>query len=242
MNDEDDVEIVEEQAIENIEPKKKEKMLSVERVNEIVKKEKLIAAEKARQEVVAEYAKKMEAEELQEQESQGQNMRELPSIGGMQSFDPSDIKAQIMQQLAEEAQEERYKNEVLELVQTFSSKMDAGKDLYPDFDDVTADFNPASFPQLVVLAGKMDNAADVMYELAKNPQKLANIDYFAQRDPKLAKSMLSKLSDSIAQNQEAANKARNTSAPLSRIKSSTVGADNGAMAIRDYKKASWLRG
>jgi hypothetical protein len=53
---------------------------------------------------------------------------------------------------------------------------------------------------------------------------------------------MKKLSESISKNEEA--KAENVSpnAPLSRLKSSNVGADTGKMSLKDYKNADWLKG
>lgn len=223
-----------------------EKTLPVSRVNEIVKREKLEAAEKARQEVQAEYAKKME--ELQAQQMQAQQSQ-APSMGGMPGVDAESIKKQVMDQLMAEArqqqeayQQEQHQKEMERVAGNFFTKMGAGKEMYPDFEEVTGTFNPSSFPQLVFLAAEMENTPDIMYELAKNPQKLATIDYLAQRDPMAAKSMLGKLSDSITQNKQAAENMKSANAPLSRLKSSTVGADNGVMGLSDLKKAPWLRG
>jgi hypothetical protein len=233
-----------------------EKTLPVSRVNEIVKKEKLEAANKARQEVEAQWAKKMEdmqAQQMQPDDMQAQQMQaqqQAPSMGGMQQVDAESIKKQVMEQIMAEAraeqeaqQKEQHQKDMEKVAGEFFDKMGTGKDLYDDFEEVTGQFSPASFPQVVFLASRMDNTPDIMYELAQHPQKLATIDYLAQRDPSAAQAMLDKLSQSINQNRQAMDSNKNAQAPLSRMKGSTVGGtDTGAMSLQDLKKASWLRG
>jgi hypothetical protein len=120
--------------------------------------------------------------------------------------------------------------------------MGQGKDRYSDFDEVMTDFEPTAFPQVALLAAHLENTPDVMYELAKNPNKLVQINTLAERSPKMAERMLKELSDSIIKNQEAVENTVLPKAPLSRLKSSTtVGADTGKMTVRDFKNQDWLK-
>ncbi len=58
----------------------------------------------------------------------------------------------------------------------------------------------------------------------------------------MAERMLKELASSIVKNQEAVENTVLPKAPLSRLKSSTtVGADNGEMTIRDLRNQDWLR-
>lgn len=223
-----------------------EKMLPVSRVNEIVKREKLEAAERARAEMEAEYQRKLGAMQPHAQANPPQMQS---GVGGMQAVDMDSITRQVREQLMaehkreqEEVQRKQHQQQMEQIADSFFNKLSSGKEMYPDFEEVVKGFNPAAFPQLVFLAAEMENTPDVIYELAKNPHKLATIDYLAQRDPNAAKMQLAKLSDSIAQNQQAVAQAKNANAPLSRLKSSTVGADTGVMSLSDLKKAPWLRG
>lgn len=212
-----------------------EKTLPVSRVNEIVKREKLAAAEKARRELEAEYAAKSSMQ------SQSMGGMEIPDADKLYEQVYNKFVSEAQKQQAEVAQQEHQKA-MKELADSYLSKMAKGKEVYPDFEEVVNGVNPASFEDVVYLVAQMDNTQDIMYELAKNPTKLAALDYMATRDPEGAKNQLVKLSESIAQNQRALAENVSTPAPLSRLKSSTVGADNGVMGLSDFKSASWLRG
>lgn len=219
-----------------------EKMLSVSRVNELVKKakrdkerqmqEKLDAAMAQIQELQA--GQPEQAQEPQGQSPQGQVTPEL--------------QAQVMQlieQKHKEGEQKRYneqlEQEVTQVANQYFGKMAQGKDLYEDFQAITADFNPAEFPQLVYLANEMDNTPAVIYELAKNPSKLAAIDRLVERSPNMARSELAKLSDSIKRNVDAKSNLQEAQDPLSRLKPSPVGTDNGTKNVRDFKKSGFLK-
>ena len=215
-----------------------EKTLTQSQVNEIVKREKASTAERVRRE--------MEASRQQEASMSG-------SQNGM---DQSAMEEKIFNRIIEQAkkleeedlkrerdgQEAERRQQVEKVANEFWLKMKAGKDQYSDFDEVMTDFDPAAFPQLAFLSAGMENTAGIMYELSKNPSKLAQLNVLAERNPKLAEREMKKLSESIVKNEEA--KAENVSpnAPLSRLKSSNVGADTGKMSLKDYKNADWLRG
>jgi hypothetical protein len=81
-----------------------------------------------------------------------------------------------------------------------------------------------------------------MYELQKNPHKLAQIDMMAKTDPDMAREMMQNLSKSISENKQAMQSNPGVKEPLSRLKSSTVGADTGIKSLRDLKKSPLLRG
>lgn len=214
-----------------------QKMLSVEKVNEIVKREKAAALEKGRREAAEQY------------QSMAGNAAQ-PSQGAQPNLNVDEIYNQIRQKFMEDAQREQeekqqaaYQEEVKNVASSYYSKMNMGKSLYEDFEAVTSDFDPAAFPQLTFLIAGMENTPDIVYELAKNPQKLATIDLLANRDPKVAKKQLQKLAESINANKEALAKNPEISAPLSQLRPSpTAGVDSGKMGIRDYKKLPFLRG
>jgi hypothetical protein len=156
-------------------------------------------------------------------------------------------KAKEFEDLQAKKEQERLEAEQREQLEKVASqyylKMGKGKDKYSDFEEVMTDFDAAAFPQVALLAAHLDNTPDIMYELARNPHKLVQLNTLAERSPKLAQRELEKLSKSIVDNEHAVENAKVPSAPLSRLKSSTtVGADNGKMTVRDLKKADWLRG
>jgi len=125
----------------------------------------------------------------------------------------------------------------------FTQKIIAAKDSnkYPDFEEKVMQLNLPSIPHIVGWANSLDNTADVLYDIAKDPVKFANVLMLSQTSPHLAVQQLQKLSNSIKEN-EAAAKQPTAAEPLSQLKPSTTGTDNGSMSIRDYRKQSWLKG
>jgi len=214
--------------------------LTVEQVNKIVQREKAAAADKARQETEAKFQQEMA--QLQAQQK---------SMGGMtQAVDADKIYEQVygrfqQEQQARQQQEQQaaYEQEVNKLTDTYLQKMSSGKDLYEDFDAVTSTFEPQAFPHVVVLASQLDNTADVMYDLSKNPQKLVTIAGLAERSPQMAREQLRRLSDSIKQNQTAKSQNVDAPSPLTSVRpSANAGSDGGGKTVRDFRKQPWLRG
>lgn len=217
-----------------------EKTLSVTQVNDIVKREKAAAAEKVRRELEALHAKELEALQAEKQKS--------GNIAGEQGSSEN-IEDKVFNRILERAKamevEEQKKIDADQLKRAadqYFLKVGAGKDKFSDFEEVMQDFDPSAFPQTSLLAGSMENTADIMYELAKNPFKLAQLEELVSRSPKLAQKELQKLAQSITQNDLAKAENTPTNAPLSRLKSPTVGGDSGKMTLKDLKSANWLRG
>jgi len=202
-----------------------EKMLSQDRVNEIVKREKAAAAEKARREMQAEMA--------------GQNQQ--ASEMNLDDATFAKIKERLLSEFhaeQEEAQQNEKREEVKKLVDTYYENMEKGADFAPDFHSVTSDFNAPAFPQLVTLvASHGENIAPIMYELAKNPLKAANLDALARRDPAMAAKQLQLMADSIKHNMEALENHPKVNPPLNHLRPSiSAGADAGKPSLQDLKK------
>lgn len=213
-----------------------EKSLTTSQVNDIVKREKARAAERARQE--AEAIHRDELEKLR-----------LEKAGDAPGIDTSAIEERVYNKFMGDLKQHHEENERLareaelkQVADQYYLKMGKGSQLFENFNEVMGDFEPAQFPNAVMLAAGMDNTPEIMYELANNPTKLQQIDSLAQKSPQLAKKELERLSQSINQNLQAKNNNVDAPAPLSRLKSSSVGADNGKMSLNDYKNAPWLRG
>jgi len=212
-----------------------EKMLTASQVNEIVKREKAKAAQNARAETEARLAQQM------------------GSVNLNSGFDPAALKEELgkeiygkfMQDLQEHQEKTRRKEQEKHLkgiADKYYLKMGKGSQLFEDFNEILGDFEPDKFPETVMLAAEMEHTPEIMYELANNPSKLQEIEFLAQRSPRLAMKQLEKLQSSIGKNLEAKANVASAPAPLSRLKSSSVGADTGKMSMRDLKKASYLRG
>jgi hypothetical protein len=124
----------------------------------------------------------------------------------------------------------------------FFTKLEAGKSTLQDFDKVMGEVDLRSIPYHVQLANMVDNTAEVMYELAKNPSKigqlqsLIDIDVRAGRTPKLALTEMKRLSQSLKDNAQGA-KFKSPNDPLSQLPSSNAGTGSqGALSVGDYKR------
>ena len=239
---------------ENVETPPPEKMLPASQVNALIQKAKRKGEQKMQEQLDA---AKQQIEQLQAQQAQQplQNTAQNGSVqppqqqGQQPGIDAQQIQQQVMQLLQQKQQEdeakrhqEQIEQEVNQVAQQYFGKMAQGKDMFDDFEAMTADFNPAEFPQLVFLANQMDNTPAIIYELRKNPGKLADLSVLVEKSPSMARSELAKLSESIKRNDEAKRTLQEAQDPLNRLKPSPMGADNGTKTVRDFKGASFLRG
>lgn len=232
----------ENQVIENVdnsivEPEQ-EKMLSQSQVNKIVQHEKAKAAQTIKRDLEERHQRELEQIKSQQQQ-QTQRNDSVP-----RDVDANAIYQQVQEKFNQEMEQRRLKDEVDRVAYTYTSKMAEGKNAYDDFEEVTKEFDPAAFPQLTYLVAGMDNAADVIYDLSRNPLKLAGLDRLAEKNPRQAQSELLKLSRSIAENRQAQSdeNSNQVAAPLDRLQSSRVSGSNGKMGVRDLRKQPWLRG
>lgn len=217
------------------------KLLTQEHVNALVAKRTAAIAEKVKREM--ELAHKAEIAALQSQQQ--------TSSGSVEPTMPNDeIYQKIVERLRADAQknqeaqaEEAKMAQLNQMADNYFAKMQSTDAMPDDFNEVISDFDVSSFPAVAFLAQEMDNTPAIMYDLAKNPLKLAGINSLAQSAPNEARKALKKLSDSIAQNQQAEAEHVETQPPLSRLNpSKKAGADIGKMGLQDFKNADWLRG
>ena len=221
---------------QNVEAKKssdeqsQEKMLSQSEVNRIVGAAKLDALERGKREALAEANANKEI-----------NATVDPN-------DPEKItvsKAELEQVILDTATKRSHQEQAERVVNQFVSKMQLGMQKYSDFETVAGKLNiPNLPPQLIDLVTAMDNTADIVYELGKNPTKFANVLNLCNYSPQAAHDELVRLSDSIKKNQEAAKKTQaKPNEPLDQAKPSTAGTDDGELkSVSDFRKQSWLRG
>lgn len=226
-----------------------EKTLTQSEVNALIAREKQNAAARARQEVEREYQQRAEQMQMQQQQHQQQQPQMQSQPQGMPQGGPSDVDAdaiyqQVQERFNREMQERQFQQEMTNVINNYHSKMDSGRQAYGDFDEITKDFDPSAFPQLIYLVNGLENAGDIIYELSKNPSKLVTIDSLAQRSPKHAYAELMKLSQSISQNNNARQEADqySTAAPLNPLQPSRVSGSNGKLTVRDLRDQPWLKG
>lgn len=160
------------------------------------------------------------------------------NLGGM----PLITEDKIRQMIADEASKQNQSAAVHHVLSNFANQMGSGKGKYSDFDETVANLGDLkNYPHVVQMATETGNAEDVMYELGKNPSKIATLTTLAYINPHLAKIEMKKLHDSIKTNQGASDNP-NVAEPLSQIKPSTVGTDNGSNTVRDLRRKPWARG
>lgn len=209
-----------------------EKMFTQSQLQAIAAKEARKAEEKAEARLRAEYESKY-AQSPQQVQSQ--------SLGGIQQTSPEEIQRMIRQEAFNMSREHQAK----QIEQNWLDAMDAEKSADPEFADLYDAIGIEQQPGLILAMAGMENKAQVVKDLAKNPSKYANILMLANgAAPKLAQMELNKLSASIKANEDA-KKQPKVDAPLSHIKSSNIGGDDGNysnMSTSDFRSQSWLRG
>jgi len=167
-----------------------------------------------------------------------------PTPNPQQSMAPDEnhyrkIAAQEAQRLRDEwVQDARTKaeaNEAQRIVQTFWNKLSPGREKYQDFDKVTSDIEYSQFPNVVqLLAQHAENAHDILYSLGNDRLKMSQLEYLASKSPRDAIVQVQRLSQSIKDN-EAASKLKVPNEPLSKLRPSNQGTDNGVMSVKDYR-------
>ncbi len=219
-----------------------ERTFSQADVNALVGREKQAAAARARQEVEREYQQRAEQANAQKQMHSQQQEQQAMSHGPSQA-EADAIYQQVQERFNREMQERQFQQEMTNVANAYHSKMDYSRKGYSDFDEVTKDFDPTAFPQLVYLVSGLENAGDIIYDLSKNPSKLATLDALAQRSPRMAQAELGRLSSSISQNSQARQEAEQnpTQAPLNPLQPSRVSGSNGKMTVSDLRNQPWLR-
>jgi len=105
-----------------------------------------------------------------------------------------------------------------------------------DFDAKMRSFNHAAYNEVIYGAMQHDNTAEIMLEIRENPEKGVVLKNLAQNDPAGFTVAMAKLSKSIAANKAAKERGKSEREPLSQVKPNTVGADNGKLTVKDYKK------
>lgn len=214
-----------------------EKMLSQKEVNELVGRTKNEAYERGKRDAVATNQQPAQAQPIAPQPT-----AQMQSMGGMAQPTENDIDKLIDQRLAQKEQANAIRNFSMNLEQ----KILQGHQKYSDYDSVLRDINLPELaktnPNFIYMLGNVDNVHDVLKDLHSNPQNLSTLMQLAQHPAtqSMAMNKLQSLATSIKTN-EAAAAQKTPNEPLSQIKPSTTGTDNGSLAIRDLKKQDWLR-
>jgi hypothetical protein len=204
-----------------------EKVFKQQEVNDIVGRAKHEAVESYKRRAELSNAN-TQAQPMHQQHLENLNTETVKRIAAEETQRLRNEWMQDAQRNAQEQDAQRIANE-------FLTKLDTGKGKYQDFDTVINNVEFASIPNVVALSNMVDNTADVIYELGKNPMKIAGLQQLMSISPKLALSEMQRLSQSIKDN-ETAGKVRMPNEPLSPLKPSVTGTDNGEMSVADYRK------
>ncbi|GKS62457.1 hypothetical protein YTPLAS21_19150 [Candidatus Nitrosocosmicus sp.] len=224
----------------DVQAQEAEKMLTQSHVNNIVKSKTAEAIARTRQEAEAEFQRRLEEERakmVSEQSRNNQNVSRETNV--------DQLYQEVQERFNKDMEKKQLEQEMQQVAQNYLNKMQKGAELYDDFNDITKQFDPGAFPELVYLVSGMDNAADVIYELANNPMKLTALDSLARRAPQLAQREMQKLAASIQSNRQGSQMANQTitQPPLDRLTPSRANKNSdGNSSIQDFRGMDWLRG
>lgn len=189
---------------------------------------------RAKHEAVESY-KRQHAQTIQQPSAQ--------SAQQQRSLSEDDVKRLTGEELHRQREEwerqalERQQSEMAtRIVTSYNDKIAAGKDKYQDFEKVVSNVHMGDFTNVVqILAEHVDNAADVLYDLAQRPSKMDEIERLCDRNPQYAIYEMRRLADSIKANQQS-SQMKTSNAPLSQQRPSNTGTDSGAMSVADYRR------
>lgn len=198
------------------------------------------------------YAKKMEAREAYErgqQEGLAQANKDKDLTATTSGQDPDKIvisRGDLRQLVAEESVLQSQDARTKQMIDQFAVKVGQGEQKHSDFEPVVRELGITNLPlQTIETLNNLDNTADVLYELGKNPSKYANVLTLSAVSPALALKELNKLSSSIKQNEDALAQSAKTKVnePLDQVRPSNAGTDSGELkTVNDFQKEDWLRG
>jgi hypothetical protein len=219
-----------------------EKTLTQSEVDKIVGAKKHEAYEKGKREAYESYYEALNAApETQNQSSASNVQQTAQNAGDMSTMDIDSRINDRLKSVLQKQQETEYQKRYENMATQFDSKILAAKDKYPGLYEKLGKFNLINTVPLVDMANNMPNTAEIMHHVADNPAKWANLHATYGLNPELALAEMNKLSNSLIANQDAVKKA-SVPAPLSQVKPSNTGTDNGSMSVADYKAQDWLRG
>lgn len=206
-----------------------EKLLKQSEVNDLVGRVKHESYEKGKSEALASQAN-TQAQPTQQSQ---QNM------GGISQTPPEQLRALVQEQFQQQQQGMYWQNTLNQLAQ----HTEETKKRFPDFVEKvsTVDYLNKE-PDVLYLATEHGKyAPDMLYDLANNPTKLAIIsNSIANKKYDLARMQMTELATSVKQNLQASEQSKSNE-PLSQVKPSNVGMDNGSQTVRDLRKQPWLK-
>lgn len=132
----------------------------------------------------------------------------------------------------EKQQQKALEENARKLFNELSQKVENAKGRYSDYDEVTKVLNVQEIPEILAYANEADNAGDILYDLAKNPSKIATLRGLP---PHLAISEVHRLSNSIKTNQKGAQESPHTP-PIQQLKPTSVNHGDAPLTLKDFKR------
>ncbi len=208
-----------------------ERMLPQSTVNELIGSAKREAAEKAATRAVEEYKRTIQSQQTQPTSDHSRLTEE--DVNRL----ASEVIDRKRHEYEKDAQEKAYINAANNIVKAYEQKINAGRDKYEDFEAVTNSVNMGKYPYVVqLLAEHVDNAPDILYNLAQRRSKLNEIESLGERNAEDAIYEIKRLSKSIKDN-ESAGQLKNSKTPLSQQRPSNTGTDSGGtLSMADLKR------
>lgn len=160
--------------------------------------------------------------------------------GATAGMDPDTIRTLVAQEMLkqqQQMQEENVKRQNEEfarktLMEIEAKTTSAAKEI-PDYNQVVGKYDfVKEMPHVLYYANQFPNGGHLLYELSKSPSKMAAI---AAAPPSVAVEALRELSTSLDANKAAATTVLPPD-PMSQVKPSPLGTDNGSLSVRDFKK------
>ena len=170
-----------------------------------------------------------------------QGVNPQPSVSNNQpqqtNMSPENLDKLIEEQINRRAQRMEFDRASQQLVQ----KLDAAPQKYPDFNEKVSKLNLEKNLPIALWANNLPNTAEVLYEMASNPAKFAQvIGLVNSGTPQLAVDELQKLSKSIEDNEKAAQQ-KFPNEPFGQLKPSTNGLDNGSLTVSSIRKLPGMK-
>ena len=224
-------------------------MLSKAMVSKIVERERLKAFEKGKQEALMEQQLNQQAEQqpMQQEQPQGQApmaqpiQRQNQGMGGMApQMSQEQIEQLIMQKAPEALMHQFNEHKQKSMVEAFVNKMQAAEQRYPGLGDKLdrLNYQDPAMHSLIEMSNNLENTGDVMHELISNPSKMIQVLAGIREQPYLGQETLNSLSNSIKQNQAAAEENSQAREPMSKLKPSISAgmADETQLSVKDLRR------
>lgn len=209
---------------EGVSQASQEKLIPQSQVNRIVQEAKLSSETKGYNKAMSEF-----------QNQQPQNVSQQHN-----AFNPEDIRKAVAEelgkhttQLNENAVKFQQQQQLEKSVKELTTKVAEAEKRIPDYAATLSQVgNFAETPGILHLANEVDNAGDVLYELAKNPHKIGSL---LSVPPSIARSQIMALSNSIKTNQQA-DAGRVPDEPLRQINPTNLGVGKAPSTASDFAK------